>query len=666
MLAPLSLLLLLLASAQALFNAPASLYSLSSRNTPFRPYSLTLPALSLRPVEVGAPLDLYVDVSGSDNNPGSPAQPFRTVHRARDYIRTLSRLPSGGVTVHVGSGLFDSLQLTQQDSGSPGSPITYVGTGNTLLSAGVAVPAQLWAEVSVNTTALRTFRLDLKALNISDYGAMQTGGLGDCQHDKLELFYQQRSMVLARYPNILPNGTWAYVPVTGVPNASSVTMKVEGNRPAIWMREQSPWLHGYFAFDWYDMYAPLTAVDVRVLSATLYSSVALGAQASGRFYAVNMFCELDAPGEYYVTADGMLYFITPDQQAPDGSGVVSVGENVLQASNVAYVTLQGLAFAHARKDGVVFNGVHNVTLNACNFSLNGGGGAVLEGVDSSILNSEAADVGCAGLTVMGGDVPTLTPASLLVDGNRVHHYGRWKRTYMPGVLWRGVGILVSNNYIAHAPHNGILGGGNEGGGNYATFEYNTIDSVCQDTSDAGAFYTCGQQGTGWTSRGNIVRHNIFRNIRNNEGGQRGGLAVNAIYLDDQTSGYTIYNNTFADSVCGVMVGGGRDHAVFNNYFQHCDLAVHIDNRGSNWQAADAKFPHGILWSGVAGSKPFEEPWASAFPRLWNLSYCGVPVFNSVYGNAFCNNSKDEDFVAKAKEWLVSYHDNVQHCGGPGM
>ena len=36
---------------------------------------------------------------------------------------------------------------------------------------------------------------------------------------------------------------------------------------------------------------------------------------------------------------------------------------------------------------------------------------------------------------------------------------------------------------------------------------------------------------------------------------------------------------------GVMIGGGRDNIVMFNHFKNNDLAVHLDNRGMNWQQA---------------------------------------------------------------------------------
>ena len=48
----------------------------------------------------------------------------------------------------------------------------------------------------------------------------------------------------------------------------------------------------------------------------------------------------------------------------------------------------------------------------------------------------------------GGAAATLERGGLLVSGNRVHHYALWKRSYMPGVYWGGVGNTFSNNTVS--------------------------------------------------------------------------------------------------------------------------------------------------------------------------------------------------------------------------
>ena len=56
--------------------------------------------------------------------------------------------------------------------------------------------------------------------------------------------------------------------------------------------------------------------------------------------------------------------------------------------------------------------------------------------------------------------PIFSYVSSKVVNNTIHHYAAWKRTYKAGILWNGVGHTFRSNYIHHAPHNGILGGGN--------------------------------------------------------------------------------------------------------------------------------------------------------------------------------------------------------------
>ena len=64
------------------------------------------------------------------------------------------------------------------------------------------------------------------------------------------------------------------------------------------------------------------------------------------------------------------------------------------------------------------------------------------------------------------------------------------------------------------------------------------------------------------------------------GPRLGYPSVQAIYLDDQLSGWTVVNNTFIDCQKGVFVGGGRNTWVAGNRFFNCDTAVHLDNRGA--------------------------------------------------------------------------------------
>jgi len=75
--------------------------------------------------------EYFVSTDGSDTNPGTQAQPFATLQRARDTVRKLkqsSNLPHAGVTVWIEAGTYylnEPLTLSGEDSGSENAPIVY-------------------------------------------------------------------------------------------------------------------------------------------------------------------------------------------------------------------------------------------------------------------------------------------------------------------------------------------------------------------------------------------------------------------------------------------------------------------------------------------------------------------------------------------------------------
>jgi hypothetical protein len=69
-------------------------------------------------------------------------------------------------------------------------------------------------------------------------------------------------------------------------------------------------------------------------------------------------------------------------------------------------------------------------------------------------------------------------------------------------------------------------------------------------------------------------------------------SVQAMYLDDQMSGWTVVNNTVIDAQMGLMVGGGRDNIVQGNRFVGCDVAIHVDPPLRGGRAAPAPTPLG--------------------------------------------------------------------------
>ena len=73
-------------------------------------------------------------------------------------------------------------------------------------------------------------------------------------------------------------------------------------------------------------------------------------------------------------------------------------------------------------------------------------------------------------------------------------------------------------------------------------------------------YVCGQGGTAfWNGRGGKIKNNTFINIRNLDGTGVQGPSVQALYLDDQMSGWEVAENRFINCMAGSFIGGGRDN-----------------------------------------------------------------------------------------------------------
>lgn len=102
---------------------------------------------------VAASNEYYVSPNGSDKNPGTKEEPFRSIYYARDVVRKMKDSVSGDITVYLGGGyyrLFKTLEFTQEDSGSEDGRIIYKAAEGEepILSGGAEITK--WEKTSVN------------------------------------------------------------------------------------------------------------------------------------------------------------------------------------------------------------------------------------------------------------------------------------------------------------------------------------------------------------------------------------------------------------------------------------------------------------------------------------------------------------------------------------
>ncbi|HUT92195.1 MAG TPA: right-handed parallel beta-helix repeat-containing protein [Thermoguttaceae bacterium] len=606
------------------------------------------------------PARLFVSPRGNDHWSGKLAEPnaagsdgpLATLQRARDEIRKVKAaggLPPGGIVVEVLAGRYElaaPVELTAEDSGTAESPIVYrARPGDVVHVSGGRIVAG-WKPVTDPAILSRldpaargkVFETDLKAQGITEYGDLGLDAAWELQvwlarvdhqgedamgsayasvgkkvRPRLEVFFNDTPMEISRWPNegfikieeVLGE---TERDVRGVKGCNEGIFVYEGDRPRRWVGEKDPWVQGYWFRDWAVQRHKIQSIDLekRVISVVPpYHDY--GYRKGQWFRGFNLLAEIDVPGEWYIDREtGVLYF-WPPQPLDRGRVEVSMASGLFTLNDTSHVTIQGLLMEAARSTAVAIRGGRQCRVVGCTFrNLGNHAVTVFEGEQHGVVGCDMYGMGGGGIYLVGGDRKALTPAGHFAENNHVHHFGRWDRTYRPGLFLSGVGLRASHNLIHDAPHAAILFGGND-----HLFEYNEIHNVCNESHDCGAIYA----GRSWTLRGHVIQYNYLHHLWGKDGGP-----CNGIYLDDLFSSAAVRGNVFYQVFRPVFLGGGRDNVIQNNVFVDCPKALHVDARALGWCGphADGRIKEAQEKGTIAGVRYREPPFSTRYPQLVNL------------------------------------------------
>ena len=621
-------------------------------------------------LRVTPPVCIYVSTLAHGKANGTAADPYPTLGAARDAIRRLrvaQGLPPGGVIVWVQGGeyrLTESLQFSQEDSGSAQSPIVYraaAGTpvclqGGTRLDPSAFTPVTEPGVRARLTEAARehVVQIDLRGQGVTDWGAFSSRGFGrPITPSHLELFFNDQPMTVAQWPDA---GQFAKItgftkPIKnewGIESAGDLTgaFSYEGNRPQCWAPSDNIWVHGYWAHDWANSYERVRRLDP--VARTVETAPPHGNYSftkSQRFYFLNILEELGQPGEYYVDSErGILYFWPPAPLAGADILVSVLGEPLVALQDACHLEFHGFTLEAGRGCGIRIDGDDEVVIAGYppvaasrSSRIGGGNGVVIAGctirncgtwavqiaggTHHTVAGCEIYGTGDGGIDVNGGDRATLTPCNHSVLNNHIHHFARWSRCYVAGINLAGVGIRIAHNRIHDAPHTAILFWGND-----FRIENNEIYRVCLETGDVGAIYT----GRDYTFRGNVIRRNFIHHL--------GGLGMGSvgIYMDDCVSGTRIEENIFWNCQHGIMLGGGCDFVVANNIFVNCKPAISPDARGLSWLS----MVNTIMKPRFEVMRPDQPPYSTRYPEIAAVAPHlaagkGVPALNNHVERNLC-------------------------------
>ncbi|THF82702.1 hypothetical protein E6C55_06445 [Cohnella fermenti] len=585
-------------------------------------------------------LKLYVAVDGNDGNPGTLAQPLRTLAGAREAIRSLKAgagLPIGGIAVYVRGGEYPmdaSFVLEQQDSGTPEAPIVYKAYPDerAVLIGGFAIDPLLFEPVT-DTDQLNRLRpaarskvlqVDLHALNVTDYGELQPSGfLFPAVTPASGLYVDGRPTTLARWPNEGTEITGDIVdpgPAPGFGDAApgGFTFKFTNDRPLGWANTGDLWMEGAWSREWAISRIRIADIDPTNRTITTEQPAPYGAVAGLNYYYFNIFEELDTPGEWYLDRDQGKLYLYPPEALPGSTIQYSLLDGpVIRMNQVSDVRIEGIGIEAVRADAIVIDGGENDLIAGCTIRNVAQNAIVVSGRHNGVYGCDIGNIVGRGIDLTGGDRATLEKAGNFAQNNHIFNFGSSGDIgKSAAVQIGGVGNIASRNTIHNGGGGGIVFTGNE-----HLIEHNEISNVVQMVNDYGGIYGGGQN---ITNRGTHIRNNFVHDIPNAQG----------IYLDDMNSGNNVYDNVIYKVKQPLLIGGGSDQIIENNLIvQSTDPSapsITFDERGLSQEVYQDQ---GTWWErsrqgiySTLAAVPFQsEPWRSTYPELTNALSEDLPT-----------------------------------------
>jgi parallel beta-helix repeat protein len=533
--------------------------------------------------------DVFVAPSGNDAHEGTKARPVATIAGALERLRSL-----GPGTVWLEEGEYataSGFSFNSAVSGTAETPVVIraVVPGRARISGArtvggfAPIPPEEAKSLLSEEARARVLAADLKAQGFSALSALpdKFGAPG-----VEEVIFGGVPLTVARWPN---EGFAVFTELIDA-GASGRTHWVQrdvyrpgsfrfpDDRPQRWDLSRGVYLHGFWCYEWSDEALKVASYDAgtRELRFAVKHAYGIGNpgqkdnQQKRQFYALNVFEELDSPGEYYLDRRTQKLYLWPPDDITRNSVKLSICRKpLIKLSGVSNFVLRDLVFEDSVDMALHLHDCRNVRVENClvrnmaKMGIYSSGGS-----DNHVIGCEVTRIGMRAVYMSAGDRKTLTPGNCSVVGNHLHHLGRYDWGGGRGITLAGCGNRVAHNHIHDCPTGGINYGGNE-----HVLEFNEIHRVCTLYSDVGVFYT----GRDWSSRNNTVRYNLIYDSLGFSGASHGSQAI---YLDDCDSGDTVYGNiVFGGANRGVLLGGGRDNTFEDNIFINLPKGIHVDARG---------------------------------------------------------------------------------------
>ncbi len=501
----------------------------------------------------------FVSSQGSDDNPGTIKQPFKTIQKCADVVEP-------GSTCWIRKGTYRE-KVRPQTSGTESEQITFAAYKEEQVTIS---GTELVTDWSKDRDAIYRAKIELPVDGYSDTGFFAN-----------QIFVGGKMMPEARFPNLNPEQDFLR------PNLVGGGVKSLGGTAATIENEAVPeltegWQGGrVWANEWYTTRTgEITGGTAKQLLATMSAAWDRGAYW---FYLFGKQELLDDRGEWFYNGDKQeVYLWSPDNQAPKN---VEVKQRNLafDLSDRSYITVRNLnLFANTittsdRSSGVIIDGVrakyvsHHMTLPPVPESEK-----PYEADDAMFLAAHAHDTG---IQLRGNDnvlknsvIDWSSGNGVLLEGNNhqvtnnIIVNTNYQVTYAAPVRVNGNGHQISHNTIKRTGRDGINFDWHTAGtdGRNLEISYNDISEFGMLSTDLGAIYAC--------CHVNLAEGSIHHNWIHDAQSFSPFWGTRGIYLDLETFNSTVHHNVVwnlngSDHNLGIVAGSPRgDDRVFNNTF----------------------------------------------------------------------------------------------------